>query len=141
MLARGTLLLCLDFDGTISEIVPHPSDARPVDGATEVLQALTCYPERLQLAIVSGREISQVQKTLGIDRGILFSGTHGLEIARADGVRHFAKGVEHAERDLAKVRLWLNEHAPASDGFIIEDKQVAIAMHYRMVDPSVAAAR
>ena len=141
MLARGPLLLCLDFDGTISEIVPHPADARPVDGATEVLRALASHPDRLQVAIVSGRAISQVQTMLGIDRGIVFSGTHGLEIGGADGVRHFAKGVEHAERDLAKLRSWLNEHAPAQDGFVIEDKQVAIAMHYRMVDPPIAAER
>ena len=141
MLARGPLLLCLDFDGTISEIVPHPADARPIDGATEVLRALTGYPARVQVAIVSGREISQVQKMLGVDRGILFSGTHGLEIVGADGVRHFAKGVEHAERDLAKVRAWMREHAPANDGFVLEDKQVAIAMHYRMVDTSIATER
>ena len=141
MLARGPLLLCLDFDGTISEIVSHPADARPVDGAADVLRALTHYPARVQVAIVSGREISQVQRMLGIDRGILFSGTHGLEIVRADGVRHFAKGAEHAERDLTRVRAWLKEHAPGKDGFVIEDKQVAIAMHYRMVDPSIAAER
>jgi len=141
MLARGPLLLCLDFDGTISEIVSHPADARPVDGVTEVLRALACHPASVQVAIVSGRSISQVQAMLGIDRGILFSGTHGLEIVRADGVRHFAKGVEHAERDLAKVRTWLREHAPAKDGFVIEDKQVAIAMHYRMVEPSIADER
>jgi len=141
MLARGRLLLCLDFDGTISEIVAHPLDAKPVEGTAEVLRALTCYPARLQLAIVSGREISQVQKMLGIDRGILFSGTHGLEIVGADGVRHLATGVEHAERDLAKIRQWLKENAPESEGFFIEDKHVAIAMHYRMVDPSIAAAR
>ena len=141
MLARGPLLLCLDFDGTISEIAPHPADARPVDGAEEVLRALTRYPGRVQIAIVSGREVSQVREMLRIERGILFSGTHGLEIVRADGVRHFAKGVEQAERDLAKVREWLKEHASEKDGFVIEDKQVAIAMHYRTVDPAIAAAR
>ena len=141
MLARGPLLLCLDFDGTISTIVPHPADARPVDGATEVLRALASHPDRLRVAIVSGREVSQVQKMLGIDRGILFSGTHGLEIVGANGVRHFAKGVEHSERDLAKVRAWLKEHTSEKDGFVIEDKRVAIAMHYRMVNPTIAAER
>jgi hypothetical protein len=33
--------LFLDFDGTLSEIVHIPSEARPVDGVPEVLQALT----------------------------------------------------------------------------------------------------
>jgi trehalose-phosphatase len=133
--------LCLDFDGTLSEIVPHPKDARPVDGVGQALSTLTRYPTRIKVAIVSGRDISEVRRMLGIEKGIVFSGTHGLEIVGADGVRHLAKGVENAETDLQKARSWLSRNAPGGDGFVIEDKQVALATHYRMVDPELAAQR
>ena len=139
MLAAGPLVLCLDFDGTLSEIVPHPSDARPVDGVGQVLATLTKDPDRLKVAVISGREIAEVRRMLGVERGILFSGTHGLEIVGMDGIRRLPPGVENAEADLAKARAWMEQNVDAGDGFVIEDKGIAIAMHYRMVSPASAA--
>jgi trehalose-phosphatase len=141
MLARGPLFLCLDFDGTLSEIVPHPADARPLDGVGEVLSALARDPVRIRVAIISGREVAEVRRMLGVERGILFSGTHGLEIVGVDGVRRLAPGVEAAERDLAAARGWLGRNVATTDGFVIEDKRVAIALHYRMADPALARER
>jgi trehalose-phosphatase len=140
-LARGPLLLCLDFDGTLSEIVPHPADARPLSGVGEVLSALVRDPARIRVAIISGREIAEVRRMLGVERGIWFAGTHGLEIVGADGVSRLATGVEAAQADLAAARAWLARNIATSDGFVIEDKRVAIAVHYRMVDPTLARER
>src|SRR5215831_4116071 len=137
-LARGPLLLCLDFDGTLSEIVPHPADTRPLSGIGEVLNALARAPRRITVAIISGREIAEVRRMLGVERGILFAGTHGLEIVGADGVSRLAPGVEAAEPDLAAARAWLGRNVASADGFVIEDKRVAIAVHYRMVDATLA---
>jgi trehalose-phosphatase len=141
MVARGPLLLCLDFDGTLSEIVPHPADARPLSGIGEVLNALAREPERIRVAIISGREIAEVRRMLGVERGILFAGTHGLEIVGTDGVGRLAPGVEAAEPDLAAARVWLGRNVATADGFVIEDKRVAIAVHYRMVDAALARER
>jgi len=140
-LARGSLLLCLDFDGTLSEIVPHPADARPLSGVGEVLSALARDPARIRVAIISGREIAEVRRMLGVERGIWFAGTHGLEIVGADGVSRLAPGVEAAQSDLAAARAWLARNVASSDGFVIEDKRVAIAVHYRMVEPTRARER
>jgi alpha,alpha-trehalase len=141
VLARGSLLLCLDFDGTLSEIVPHPADARPLSGVGEVLSALARDPARITVAIISGREIAEVRRMLGVERGILFAGTHGLEIMSADGVSRLAPGVEAAEADLVAARAWLARNVATTEGFVIEDKRVAIAVHYRMVDPALAHER
>jgi alpha,alpha-trehalase len=138
VLARGPVLLCLDFDGTLSEIVPHPADARPLSGVGEVLSALARDPARITVAIISGREIAEVRRMLGVERGILFAGTHGLEIVGADGVSRLAPGVEAAEADLAAARAWLARNVATTEGFVIEDKRIAIAVHYRMVDPALA---
>jgi len=141
LLARRPVLLCLDFDGTLSEIVPHPAHARPLSGVGEVLAALTRDPARMRVAIVSGREVAQVRRLLGVERGILFAGTHGLEIVGVDGANRVVPGVEAAARDLAAARDWLGHNLASKDGFVIEDKRVAIAVHYRMVDPELARDR
>lgn len=141
VLARGSLLLCLDFDGTLSEIVPHPADARPLSGVGEVLSALARDPARITVAIISGREIAEVRRMLGVERGILFAGTHGLEIVGADGVSRLAPGVEAAEADLAAARAWLARNVATTEGFVIEDKRIAIAVHYRMVEAALARER
>lgn len=141
VLARGSLLLCLDFDGTLSEIVPHPADARPLSGVGEVLSVLARDPARITVAIISGREIAEVRRMLGVERGILFAGTHGLEIVGADGVSRLAPGVEAAEADLAAARAWLARNVATTEGFVIEDKRIAIAVHYRMVEPALARER
>jgi alpha,alpha-trehalase len=141
MLARGPLFLCLDFDGTLSEIVPHPADALPLSGVGEVLSALARDPARIRVAIISGREVAEVRRMLGVERGILFAGTHGLEIVGADGVSRLAPGVEAAEADLAAARAWLARNVATTDGFVIEDKRAAIAVHYRMVEPALARER
>lgn len=138
-MVAGPVLLCLDFDGTLSEIVSHPADAQPVEGVGEVLAALTKNPDRIKVAVVTGREIIEVRKMLGVESGILFSGTHGLEIAGQDGVRRVSPGVKRAEADLEKARKWMKANIATSDGFVIEDKQHAISMHYRMAAPPIAA--
>jgi trehalose 6-phosphate phosphatase len=106
-----------------------------------VLSALARDPARIRVAIISGREIAEVRRMLGVERGILFAGTHGLEFVGADGVSRLAPGVEAAEPDLAAARAWLARNVATSEGFVIEDKRVAIAVHYRMVDPTLARER
>ncbi len=136
---RERLLICLDYDGTLSEIAAHPAQAHPIYGAGEALAALTAHPDRVQLAIITGRTISEVKRMLGVDSGVLFSGVHGLELMDSGGRHHLAPGVESVIPDLDLVREWLVRHVPANCGFVIEDKRVAIAFHYRMADAETAA--
>ena len=56
------VLLCLDYDGTISEIVQDPALARPVPGVPEVLAEFVARRDRIAVAIVSGREVATLQR-------------------------------------------------------------------------------
>jgi Trehalose-phosphatase len=56
------VLLCLDYDGTISEIVRDPAAARPVPGVLEALAVLAPRRDQIALAIVSGREVAMVRR-------------------------------------------------------------------------------
>lgn len=139
-LARGHLLLCLDFDGTISELTNDPWRAVPVPRAKNALAELAQHRDRMTIAIVSGRDLDTLLRLLGLRDGLLFAGTHGLEFIGRDGARRFTPGVERCADDLAQVRDFLAHQIPRDRGFIIEDKRVALTVNYRNARPDDARA-
>jgi alpha,alpha-trehalase len=139
-LARsGPILLCLDYDGTLAEIADDPRQALPAAGAREALLAIARLRERIAIAVVSGREIDEVRRMLRISRGIFFVGVHGIEIVRPDGERAFIIDVNASADGLKRVRAWLGRNVPKDAGFLVEDKTVSIALHFRKADPQHAA--
>ena len=126
LLSEERLGLFLDMDGTLSEIVERPEDARVsgnVAGSLEVLAG------RLVLvAVVTGRASDVAESTVGVP-GLVYAGNHGLE-RRENGLTRLAPEAEvHRERlsrlfdDLAK-RF-------STGGFMMEDKGGSFAVHYR----------
>ena len=118
----------LDFDGTLSEIVYVPSDARPLPGVREMLAQLA---SRYKLvAVVSGRSARQLLEWLGPDVEIW--GTHGAE--RAVGVRvELSEAVAPYEELMRRVfddaRRRMGELA--LEGTVLEDKTVMVGLHFR----------
>ena len=53
-------IVCLDFDGTLSEIVSDPDAATLVDGAAEALENLAA---QCPVAILSGRDLADIRRT------------------------------------------------------------------------------
>lgn len=139
LLERGRLLLCLDYDGTLSEITPDIARAIPVPRAREAIASIALSLGWVTVAIVSGRDLATVRRLLGVDSGIMFAGTHGLELIGPDGVTRLAPGVEESLDDLQALRDHLAREVPAQRGFVVEDKRLAIAFHYRKADPTEAA--
>ena len=125
-----------DFDGTLSRIVEVPSDARPVEGAPEVLSELS---DRLGVvAIVSGRAAGELLEWLG--PRVEIWGVHGAEhtvdgrVELTGAAAGFAALIKRAHSDLqtrlAKLEL---------PGTVLEDKTVMLALHYRNAsDPEAA---
>ena len=131
-------MLCLDYDGTLSEIADEPAEAYPLRKIPQLLASLAKWRGRITVAVVSGREIAELQRLLGLGDGIEFVGVHGLEIMRRDGRRDVAPGARKCLLDLAKIREWLAGNVPKRAGFVIEDKGFAVALHYRKADMTVA---
>lgn len=130
-LARGQLLLCLDFDGTISELTNDLWKAVPLPSAKTAIAELARHPEKLTLAIISGRDLDTLLPLLGLRDGLLFAGTHGLEFIGRDGARRFAPGIDRCAQDVERVREFLAHSIPKDRGFIVEDKRVALTINYR----------
>jgi trehalose 6-phosphate phosphatase len=76
--ASTRLLVCCDFDGTISTLVDEPSAARPVDGAVAVLDSLARLPHTWA-AILSGRALIDLTQLSGMPEHVHLIGSHGAE--------------------------------------------------------------
>ncbi|HEV2169789.1 MAG TPA: trehalose-phosphatase, partial [Candidatus Binatus sp.] len=136
---RGLGLL-LDYDGTLSEIVSDPSKATPLPGIPSLIDRIAAHNDRIMVAIVTGRRIDKVRKFLQLRSVTQFSGVHGLEISDRDGRTEFIAAALASAPELDRVRRWLSDRVPKGRGFWIEDKQVAVGLHYRDADSGEADA-
>jgi trehalose 6-phosphate phosphatase len=119
----GEAGILLDFDGSLSAIVARPEDARPVEGAREVLSALVVRYR--VVAVISGRRSEEVAALLDVP-GVRYFGLYGLNEAAPELVAVVAPRVQEAAS--AVPEAW------------VEDKGPSIAVHYRQA-PDPARAR
>ena len=136
--AHKRLLLCLDYDGTIAPTTADPTEAKPLEGAMGVIRALSAHRDDVVIAIVSGRDAVTTRRMLGVSRGLYFIGLHGIELLDDDDHPELLVPVKHCVPALHTVRDWLRKEARESDGFIIEDKEYSVALHYRNAKGDVA---
>jgi trehalose-phosphatase len=143
--ARGPILLCLDYDGTISDLVSRPAMARPVEGVVVAIKSMAPRGDRIAIAIVSGRPVAELRRMTGLGREVMYAGVHGLEIAGrsreagGDDIRTTDDAARCAS-ELDRVRAWLARNVPDGAGFEVEDKRLALALHYRNAERAAADA-
>lgn len=117
----------LDLDGTLLEYAPHP---RAAAGDAELLELLWMLTRRTYgaLALVSGRSIHTVD-TLLHPLQLPASGLHGFERRSSAGVlsRHPAP----SPGTLTRARRLLAQVAARDPRLRFEDKEFALALHYR----------
>jgi trehalose 6-phosphate phosphatase len=125
--------LCLDFDGTLSPIVPDPEAARPLEGMVELLGQLAA--RYAAVALISGRP-AEYLATHAHAPGVRYLGMYGLEEivegrVQVDPRLEAARpAVAAAARELAA------DPAVTASGAHLEDKRYAVAVHTRRVaDP------
>lgn len=116
-----------DFDGTLSDIVNDPDAARPVAGASEALQELAA---RCPVAILSGRDLADVSKRVGLP-GIWYAGSHGFELTAPDGTHHQNEEAAAAIPVLEQAAAELRERLGSIPGVVVEHKRFGVAVHYR----------
>jgi trehalose 6-phosphate phosphatase len=113
-----------DFDGTLSPIVDHPDDARPLDGVPALLDRLA--DRYAVVGVLSGRPVSFLQQWL--PSSLLLSGLYGLEVLR-DGVRvdHPSGGMWREVID--DVTMVARSTGPG--GMRVESKGLSLTLHFR----------
>jgi len=127
-----SIFFFLDYDGTLTPIVPHPEQAILSEKTKTLLLALKRNPKFL-LAIVSGRSLKDIRNLVGL-KNIYYVGNHGLEIFMPRrGIKQIIS--EEIFQGLSRIRKRLNHLLKDVDGIYIEDKGCILAIHYRNVDP------
>lgn len=125
-------LIALDYDGTLSPIVPDPMRAWPVPGVVDSLARLAGRGARI--AVVTGRDARTVLELGGLSRipGLLVSGLHGAETWQDGRLR-----TRDEPAGLAALRSQLPPLLPP--GVWLEDKRLSLVLHARRAARPAAA--
>lgn len=126
------LLLCLDFDGTLTPIAASPDEPTITDRNYRAVQSLSAHPQT-QVAIISGRAIPDLKPRVGVS-GITYAGNHGLELCeRGHRVTHpgAAAQIPVIQRLITDLRAALSE----TEGTFVENKRLSATVHYRQAAP------
>ncbi len=119
-----------DFDGTLAEMVLDPLDARPLEGAVEVLHRLSL--DFGVVAVISGRPASFLVNKLGIGKvssKLQVFGLYGMESANLDGTITSLPSAEKYRSQVIEMTKLAHEQAP--NGVIVEPKGLSLALHWR----------
>src|SRR4051812_2155332 len=134
---RGSLLLGLDFDGTLAPIAAKPKLACLPQRNRRLLEALVGR-NNVVVVIVSGRSLADVKTKVNVP-GVYHAGNHGLEIEGPDGkwIHPQAKEVQRMVRTLARdVSATLGRFP----GLLLEDKGLTLSLHYRLLPKNLPSA-
>lgn len=125
--ARQRLLL-VDFDGTLAPLVDNPAEAKPTD---QLRMALASLAETSDLVVISGRDRSFLEKTLA-DVPVYLVAEHGAFLKQP------AQPWERLDLSTddwrEPVREAMNQFVRDFTGSFVEEKETAIAWHYRTVN-------
>ncbi|MGE0081664.1 MAG: trehalose-phosphatase [Thiohalomonadaceae bacterium] len=128
------LALFLDFDGTLTGITGTPREAILAPAMRDVLASLA---ERTPLAIVSGRDLDNLQARVGLSN-LWYAGSHGFDIAGPDDLRYQPAEALACLPALDAAEQFLRDQLAGVEGALVERKRFALAAHYRPVAPGEA---
>jgi trehalose 6-phosphate phosphatase len=133
---RADWALFLDFDGTLVEIADSPDAVRAESDLVAVLDRLESWLHGA-IAIVSGRPIAEIDLHLDHAR-FAAAGVHGAELRRRRGGETTRSDASPPDPSIINS---LRAFADANPGVTVEDKEVAVALHYRARPDLAVAAR
>jgi trehalose 6-phosphate phosphatase len=129
--------LIMDFDGVLAPIVADPGQSRLQPGAAELIADLAA---RLAVvALLSGRPVGFLADRAGVP-GVDLLGAYGVETQRG-GQRHVLPEVERYRGTVAQASAELHRRFDGVDGLRVEDKGLAVAVHWRQAADEPAARR
>jgi trehalose 6-phosphate phosphatase len=128
-----SLLLCLDFDGTLAPIVDEPMLAMLTAETRQTLNELAALDDAT-IAIVSGRALGDVRGRVGMP-GLIYAGNHGLEI-EGPGLSFEHPVAADLRGKVRRVTERVATKVACLDGVEIESKGLSSSVHYRRSSPA-----
>ena len=124
--------LYLDYDGTLAVFAPTPDDVLPDDRVISLISQLADSPN-VRVSIVSGRRLAHIRKLIPV-KGILLAGTYGVEMLAPDGKEIHQIEYEAIRPTLASLKPRWQALIDGKNGFYLEDKGWALAIHARRAE-------
>jgi trehalose 6-phosphate synthase/phosphatase len=127
-------ILYLDYDGTLVPLAARPADATPGPEVAEIVAGLA-RRRGTTVVIISGRPAADLERWFGHLRRVWLVAEHGA-LLRAPGDKTWQPmrpGADMGWKD--RVRPVLDHFAARAPGSTVEEKEFALAWHYRQVEP------
>lgn len=122
-----TIVLGLDYDGTLTPLVDTPDMALLSQENKHLLESLA---QHCTLAIVSGRALEDIKAKVNL-KNIMYIGNHGLEINGP--LLRFESLISPQEKEvLDRLKNELITEMKVFPGVWIEDKGLTLSVHYRL---------
>jgi trehalose 6-phosphate synthase/phosphatase len=133
--AAPSLVLLLDYDGTLVRLAATPELATPDDDLIALLAGLAARPGTT-VHLVSGRARDELEQWFG-HLPVGLHAEHGQWSRAPDGVWVGAEVPAGTWRERAAEIL--EDFAARTPGSLVERKRSGLAWHYRMADPEYGA--
>lgn len=124
------LLFLTDYDGTLVSFTDVPDKTSTPDELLNMLSELKEQPV-VKLAVISGRPLSDLRRLVPIS-GIIKAGLHGMVIQDGEDVMYMHHGCDDLRPIISEFRKALSREFSDREGVFLEDKELALALHYRM---------
>lgn len=128
------LLVACDYDGTLSQLVPHSKDATTHPDSLTALDRLASQ-SHTHVAVISGRPRADLVSRFSSIPSIHLVGSHGAEVDESRG----EDVSQEAHLELSMVTSELERLAGSFPGVRIERKPHGVALHYRDAPEEVVA--
>lgn len=136
LLGGGHLTLFLDFDGTLVPIARTPAEAKP-DAALLPLLTELAAPAAIRTVILSGRPLADLKRMLPV-HGLVLGGIYGAQM-QLNGRTILRARLDASQQEMLSnlMAQWVGLTG-GLDGFLVEDKGAAVALHARWAEPPQA---
>lgn len=129
-------ILFFDYDGTLAPIVPDPAQAIMSEDVRKLLNEIA---KRDTVVIVSGRDRAFLDKLFS-DLPVHMIAEHGALI-KSKGAAEWQLNEGYEENWKDGIRLMMQIYAKRCPGAFVEEKETALAWHYRTADDKEYASR
>lgn len=127
------IYLFLDYDGTLTPIVPDPSQAILSNQMRSLLFNLA-NSDQVTIGIVTGRALSSIKRFVQISATeqlkFLYAASHGFHIEAAGRQLHHKVGARYIPI-LREAALKISHALGHIPGVVLEDNEFAVSVHYR----------
>ncbi len=127
--AVETLLVAVDFDGTLAPLVDDPADSRMLPAARAALLDLADVTAT-HAAVISGRALEVLDELTGLPASVTLVGSHGSEF-RIDGVIELPELSEPDRTRVEEICAVVDSVSAKFRGALFERKPAGAGLHTR----------